>query len=90
MPIKRAAYKRVRADKKRKLRNLSAISAIKSMARKLNNLISSKNKSALEQALKNFYSLVDKAANKGIIHKSTASRNKARMAKKVLQVSKKS
>ena len=48
MPIKRAAYKQIRSDKKKRFKNISNISAIKSMTKRLNGLISSKNKTKLE------------------------------------------
>lgn len=83
MPIKRAAYKQIRADKKKTLKNISVISAIKTMTKKLNNLISSKNKDKLESGLRSFVSLLDKAAQKGIIRRRTASRKIAQMSKKI-------
>ncbi|MCK4463942.1 MAG: 30S ribosomal protein S20 [Candidatus Omnitrophica bacterium] len=86
MPIKRAAYKQIRADKKKAFKNISAISAIKTMTKKLNDLISSKNKDKLEPALRSFISLLDKAAQKGIIRRRTASRKIARMSKKVSRI----
>ena len=90
MPIKRAAYKQIRADKKKRFKNVSAISAIKTMSKKLDKLISSKNKDKLEPSLRMFSSLLSKAAQKGIIPKRTASRKIARTSKKVSQVLKKS
>ena len=85
MPIKRAAYKQIRADKKKAFKNISAISTIKTMTKKLNNLISSKNKNKLGPCLRSFVSLLDKAAQKGIIRRRTASRKIARMSKKISQ-----
>ena len=85
MPIKRAAYKQIRADKKKAFKNISVISAIKTMTKKLNNLISSKNKDKLEPGLRSFVSLLGKAAQKGIIRRKTASRKIARMSKKISQ-----
>ncbi len=90
MPIKRAAYKQIRADKKKALKNISVISVIKTTTKKLNNLISSKNKAKLEPGLRNFVSLLDKAAQKGIIRRRTASRKIARMSKKISRILKKS
>ena len=86
MPIKRAAYKQIRADKKKALKNLSAISAIKTMTKNLNNLISSKNKDKLGPGLRSFVSLLDKSAQKGIIRRRTASRKIAQMSKKISRI----
>ncbi len=86
MPIKRAAYKQIRADKKKALKNLSVISLIKTTTKKLNSLIASKNKDKLEPGLRSFVSLLDKAAQKGIIRRKTASRKIAQMSKKISRI----
>jgi small subunit ribosomal protein S20 len=83
VPIKRAAYKQIRADKKKAFKNVSYMSAIKTMTKKLNKLISSKKKDKLEAGLKSFVSLLDKAAQKGVIRRRTASRKIARLSKKI-------
>jgi len=90
MPIKRAAYKQIRSGKKKRLRNISTLSAIKTSVKNIHSLISSKNKDKLKTALQSFYSLVDKAAQKGIIHKRTSSRKKSRIAKKISEAFEKS
>jgi len=89
MPIKRAAYKAIRADKKKHLRNISTKTTIKTLTKKVETNLKSKKKTDLEQSLKNLISALDKAAQKGIIHKKTASRTKSRMSKRVWQAIKK-
>ena len=44
MPIKRAAYKQIRSDKKKRFKNISTVSGLKTISKKLNRLISSKKK----------------------------------------------
>ena len=83
MPIKRAAYKALRSDKKKRLRNISALSRVKTLAKDLTNLLSSKDKGKIEKTLRTFISQLDKAAHKGIIRRRTASRKASRMSKKV-------
>ncbi|NQT21864.1 MAG: 30S ribosomal protein S20 [Candidatus Omnitrophica bacterium] len=83
MPIKRAAYKEIRADKKKRFKNISALTAIKNTTKKLNKLISSKNKGKIEQVLKDFSSLLGKAAKKGILPRKTASRKLSRISRKI-------
>ena len=83
MPIKRAAYKQIRADKKKRFRNVSTISAVKNAAKYIDKLLSSKNKDKIKQALQDFSSLLGKAAQKGIIRKKTASRKLSRISKKI-------
>ena len=48
------------------------------------------NKDKLEPGLRSFVSLLDKAAQKGIIRRRTASRKIARMSKKISRILKKS
>ncbi|MBM3254064.1 MAG: 30S ribosomal protein S20 [Candidatus Omnitrophica bacterium] len=83
MPIQKAAFKSVRKDKKRHLRNISIKSRLKTLAKKLDSLIELKR---IEDAKKLFRELVknfDKAVSKKIIHKNTASRKKSRLAKRL-------
>lgn len=86
MPIKRAAYKQIRSDKKKRFKNISTLTVIKTVTTKLNNLIASKNKDKISSALRDFSSIVNKAAQKGIIPKRTASRKIARMSNKVSKI----
>lgn len=52
---------------------------IKSFKNSLNNILKENNLSQLNKAIINpVYSIFDKAANKGIIHKNTASRKKTK------------
>ena len=85
MPIKRAAYKALRSDKKKRARNLSAMSRIKTLAKNLTGFIQSKDKKETDKSLKALISALDKAAQKGIMHKKTASRKAARMSKRASQ-----
>ncbi len=85
MPIKRAAYKAIRSDKKKRLRNITNISSIRTLSKKLLSLLPSKNKENIDKALKALLSQLDKAAQKGVIHRKTASRKASRMSKKAAQ-----
>lgn len=80
MPIKRAAYKAIRKDKKKHLRNISAISKIKTLSRNFKSAVQAKNAEEIAKAKSAVFSALDKAAQKGIIHKKNASRNKARLS----------
>ncbi|MFH1791773.1 MAG: 30S ribosomal protein S20 [Candidatus Omnitrophota bacterium] len=85
MPIKRAAYKAIRSDKKKHLRNVSAISGIRTLYKNVLQVIKTKDKSKIESALRTLISAMDKAAQKGIIHKKTASRKKSRISTRVFK-----
>ena len=82
MSRKRAASKAIRADKKRKLRNKSTISEIKTVLKDVKSVIDSKDKEKIASSLKKAISKIDKAKNKGILHRKTASRWISRLSKK--------
>ncbi len=83
MPIKRAAYKAIRSDKKKRARNVSAISKIRTLTKTLTSVLSSKNKEEIKTSLRAVISALDKAAQKGIIHRKNASRKIKRLSEKV-------
>jgi len=78
----RSAMKRARQAKKRELRNKAVKSTIKTLVRRVEAAISSKNKQETEVALKAAIKYIMRAASKGIIHKNTASRRISRLTKK--------
>ena len=83
MPIKKAAKKSMRKDKKRHLRNIAVKSELKTLERKLNSLVSNKKIAEAKKLLKVVFTKFDKAASNRIIHRNTASRKKSRLAKSV-------
>jgi len=83
MPKRRAAVKRLRVDKKRHARNLKIKAELKKSIKKFLTLFSAKNIDEAKKTLAKVYSLLDKAAKKNIIHPNTASRKKARLARKI-------
>ncbi len=85
MPIQRAAFKSVRKDKKRHLRNLRITSNLKNVNKKFDSLIKANKPKEAGEALQSLISHIDKAASKGIIHKNTASRKISRLTKLLLK-----
>lgn len=83
MPIKKSAFKRMRADKKRRIRNLRGISELKSRAKKVEALLKTKVIDQAQKLITELISKLDKAVSKGVIKKRTASRKKARFLKKL-------
>ena len=81
MPIIKSAIKRNRQNEKRRLRNKSVKTRIKTETKRFLSLLGNKEKA--EEQLKLVHSLYDKAVKKGIIHKNTASRKKSRLAKMI-------
>lgn len=80
MPQHKSAIKRMRQDEKRRQHNNSRRSKMRTLIRKV---LSSTEKEAAEKNLKEATSLIDRLSVKGIIHKNTAARKKARLTKHV-------
>ena len=81
MPIKKAAWKDLRKSRKKHQKNIAVKSELRTLIKKLENLISSAKKAQAQDIYKTLSSKLDKAASKNIIHKNTASRKKARLMK---------
>jgi small subunit ribosomal protein S20 len=83
MPNIKSAIKRVKVNEKRRLRNASQKSALRTAVKSFETAAVNGNvdnaKSALVEATKK----LDKAATKGLIHKNAAARKKSRLAKKL-------
>jgi len=80
MPQRKCAAKRLRADKKRRLRNIRVIGDLKKSLKKFQSLLAAKNTTEAKKSLLEIISKLDKAASKGIIKKNTADRKKSRLS----------
>ena len=80
MPNIKSAIKRVNADKKKNLRNRMVKSQVKTAVKRFTTAMSSADGGAQQELVKAAF-VMDKAVAKGIVHKNTANRKKARMAK---------
>lgn len=78
-----STLKRVRQAEKRRLRNQSMETKIKTYITKLETALPSKNADNLNQILKESIKVISSAASKGVIYKNTASRKISRITKKV-------
>ena len=83
MAHRRSSIKKIRIDKKRRENNIRVISELKTAARSLVAAITSKKKDEATKASRNYFSKLDKAVKKGILHKNKASRRKSRLSLKV-------
>jgi small subunit ribosomal protein S20 len=76
-------------NEKRRVKNSSVKSSIRTAAKKvvkatdLKDIKEVKNEGMIKESYQNFIKLIDTAASKGIIKKTTAARKKSRLAKKV-------
>ncbi|TES92759.1 MAG: 30S ribosomal protein S20 [Candidatus Cloacimonadota bacterium] len=78
MPIIKSAKKRLRQNEKRRLRNKSVKSYLKTIAKKVK---SAKEKEEAKSILNEVYKAYDMAVSKGVIHKNNAARHKSRLTK---------
>ena len=86
MTSSKSAEKRVRTSEKRRLRNKSVRSEVKTKITKAERLIFSGELEAAREAVLAAISSLDKAAEKGIIHPNNAARRKSRLMQKLNQV----
>jgi len=79
----KSAIKRARQNEKRRLRNKSIKTGLKTAIKKVLANVELNNYADAKEALKVAISKISKAAAKGVLHKRNASRNISRLAKKV-------
>lgn len=77
----RSAIKRMRQNEKRRLRNRRFSSGARTYVRKARLAIDEGDAAAARQATLEAISALDKAAEKGILHKNNAARRKSRLMK---------
>jgi len=80
MPITASAQRRMRNSARRQTQNKSIKSRLKTLERSYQAAVTSGNKEAATAALSVVHSALDKAAKKGVVPRSTASRKKSRLA----------
>jgi len=83
----RSALKRVRQTKRRTLRNRSVKSMIKTLSKKVEVAVESKNIGDATALLNKTISAIDKAVRRGILHKNTAARKVSRLRRLVNSLS---
>ena len=79
MPRIKSAMKRMRQNEKRRMRNRMVRSRMRTFVGKANSLISEGEKDAAEIAVREAISEIDRAAQKGAIHRNNAARRKSRL-----------
>jgi len=83
MPNIKSAEKRVKQSEKRRLRNASQKSALRTAVKTAESALTQSDVEKAKEALLNATKKLDKAVTKGLIHKNAAARKKSRLAKKV-------
>jgi small subunit ribosomal protein S20 len=82
----KSAVKRVRQNVKRNEINRSNRSKLRTQIKKLRTTLAAHDKNGSTELLNPTVSLIDKAVNKGIIHRNTAARYKSRLTKHVTEL----
>lgn len=83
-----SAKKRIRQNVKRNSRNRRRKQQIKDAIREFEDALHSNKTKDAAELLKTIYKRLDKTAARGTIHKSTAARKKARLAKRLAAAAK--
>ena len=83
----KSAEKRVRQNVKRNEINRSNRSKLRTQIKKLRSALVATDKKQSDELLNPTVSLIDKAVNKGLIHRNTAARYKSRLTKHVSELS---
>jgi small subunit ribosomal protein S20 len=81
-----SALKRARQTEKRTATNRANTSRLRGSLRELRETIAKGDKAAAETTYRSTVSALDKAIQKGVIHKNTAARYKSRLAARVKAV----
>jgi small subunit ribosomal protein S20 len=77
----KSAEKRNRQSLKRRARNVTVRTTVKSAVKNLREVVGAKDSAKTGDALKTAIRTIDKAASKGILHKRAASRRISRLTK---------
>lgn len=80
MPNTKSAEKRMRTSARKQARNHSMKSRLHTLERSYLELLGAGKKDDAAKALRTISSAFDKAAKSGVVHRSTASRKKSRLA----------
>lgn len=79
----KSQMKRIRTNEKRRQRNQSVRSELKTYVRRTREAIAANDKQAAEAALRVAGRKLDKAVSKGVIHANQAANRKSKLAKQV-------
>ena len=83
MAIHKSVIKRQKQDLKKRERNKSVKSLLKTLSKKVEQAVEAKSTDSAKDALVKAMKAYDKAASAGIVHRTTASRKISRLSTKV-------
>lgn len=77
----KSAIKRAQISEERRVKNAAVKSRVRTEVRHYREAVATGDATKAQTALSVAFATIDKAATKGVLHKNTASRKKARLAK---------
>ena len=83
MANSKSAWKRVRQNQTHRLHNMALRSMMRTAVKKVLKLVIQGDKPKAQEAFKEAEKVLDRFANKGLLHKNKAARNKSRLSAKV-------
>lgn len=83
-----SALKRARQTERRTIRNRANKSRVRSVLRELREALTAGNRENAEQAYRRTVSTLDKAIQKGVLHRNTADRYKSRLSARLAALAK--
>ena len=86
MPNHKSAEKRVRQSEKRRVINRGNRTKVRTYIKKLRTALDSAKSDDVQKVLPETISVIDKAVQKGVMHKNAAARYKSRLTVKANQV----
>ncbi|MDD4879719.1 MAG: 30S ribosomal protein S20 [Candidatus Omnitrophica bacterium] len=86
MPNLQSAFKRIRQDKKRRERNQKVETELKSLAKRFMMALAAKKADEAKKLGATLVSKLDKARSKGMLHRNTVSRKRARILSKLAKL----
>lgn len=83
MPNMKSAEKRMRQNEIRRSRNRQRRSEMRTEIKKFRQLLSEQKKDEARKLLQGVYAVIDRTAQRGVIHSKTAARYKSRLTKRL-------
>lgn len=83
MPNMKSAEKRMRQNEIRRSRNRQRRSEMRTQIKKFRQLLSEQKKDEARKLLQGVYAVIDRSAQRGVIHSKTAARYKSRLTKRL-------
>ena len=85
MPNIKSAVKRMRQSQERRVRNRSNLSRMRTSIKRFRKLVSEKKFDEARRELPHLYGVIDRTAQRGLIHRNAAARYKSRLTRHLEQ-----